>query len=225
MSKQNKMTNTMKKYATGMVAAGIIATASIANASNTADLTSLHRQCPSQFYMASADSNNTQWIAGVQPFGSKNQFNALGFALKSPSVNLEEVILSGEAVKGLSIALDAVKLNDYTPSVSIAADYSGKNYGFGAVASQNSLDLGARASYKSLTAFVTSPAQKFSPTYGITADARHFKVEASFNPETGKYDAVVSKVFPSKKGTFLPQIKVDKTSVGIAVGYIPAGGK
>jgi hypothetical protein len=222
MSGENKMTNTMKKcIVAGMMVVGASA---IANASNTADLTSLHRQCPSKFYMTSADSNNTQWIAGVQPFGSKNQYNVLGFALKSPSVNLEEIILSGETVKGLSVALDAVKVNDYDASFSIAADYNSNNYGIGAVASQNELNIGARASYKGITAFVTSPViQKISPTYGITADAKHFKVEASYNPETKKYDAVISKVFPSKKGTFLPQIKMDGTSVGVAVGYIPGG--
>jgi hypothetical protein len=219
--RKNKMTNTiqnkMKKGA--IVAAAGLMLATTVNASNTADITAFHRHCPIQFYTASADSKNTQYLAGIMPFGSK--CSVLGFGLNSSEGSLEQIIVSGETFKGLDVAADYSKFGNYPAELKVAADYTGKNYGFGAIASENKLSIGARASYKGITAFAASPVmQEISPTYGITVNTA-LKVEASYNPETKNYDVVISKAIPTKKGTFIPQITTNGKSTGISIAYIP----
>jgi hypothetical protein len=206
--RKNKMTNTiqnkMKKGA--IVAAAGLMLATTVNASNTADITAFHRHCPIQFYTASADSKNTQYLAGIMPFGSK--CSVLGFGLNSSEGSLD-------------VAADYSKFGNYPAELKVAADYTGKNYGFGAIASENKLSIGARASYKGITAFAASPVmQEISPTYGITVNTA-LKVEASYNPETKNYDVVISKAIPTKKGTFIPQITTNGKSTGISIAYIP----
>jgi len=226
------MTNTIKKAVLGLIAGAAIAVN--ANAANPADLTSNNRECPVQFYKV-LGSNSSNWACGIVPLGKDKKTSLCGLALQTSKGEtlLEGVIANhtnlGKGI-GLDSSLDVSKFGNYDIGTKLTLDLNNKYGGICAVVPINKTEdtqMGARANYKGLEIYTTTPVKELNLTCGLSKGTRIGKLEASLNPLTNNAELRISKAYETKKGTIIPELRVSGagkiSNVALALAYIPGG--
>jgi hypothetical protein len=225
-------TNKIKKAVLGLIAGAAMAVN--VNASNPADLTSNNRECPVQFYKVLA-SNSSNWACGIVPFGKNKEYSACGLVLQTLNKDsfLEGVIANhailGNGI-GLDTSLDVSKFGNYDLETKVTLDLSNKSCGIGAiipVENTESSQIGARANYKGIEAYVMTSVKTFDPMLGLTAKTKLATVDAAYTPSTSNAELRISKAYSISKGTFIPEVRVSGSgkisNLAIALAYIPGG--